>query len=115
MSQPEFLPLEGYEVGFRGDPSVNNTVTVSGPGTLARSGSYSGADYTLAGPPDTGASPVQLGFEPWDKIRLIGPSGGEPNDGMEYTLLDPAAWTVRETMVTPDATVYEFVVFRRVS
>lgn len=115
MSLSDLRPMEVYEVGFRGDSSVDNTVTVTGANTLARSGSYSGTDYTLAGPPDTGATPVQLGFEPWDKIRLIGPSGGEPNDGEVYTLLDPAAWTVRETMVTPDATVYEFVVFRRAS
>jgi hypothetical protein len=110
----ELHPKEVCGVGFHGDPVVDNTVSLVDSGTLVRNVGYSGTDYTLAGPPDTGATPVQLGFKPGDKILLIGPSGGEPNDLKEYTLLDPSAWTVLETMSFPDATEYEFVAIRRV-
>lgn len=109
----ELRPLEGFEIGFAGDNSVNNRVRVLSTANLAVVASYSGPAYTPGGPPDPLASPVRLGFKRGDKIKLSNP--GAPNDGKEYTFSDPNSWGVLESIVTPDSYEYEFVILRRIS
>lgn len=111
----ELRPLEGYEVGFRSNPAVNNRVELLGSANFQLVSSYTGPAYTLGGPADPGASPVQLGLKRGDKIRLIGQVGGEPNDGKEYTFFDPSTWAILESAVTPDTNEYDFIILRRIS
>jgi len=106
-------PSGSMTVGMIGNPSVTNKLAITSSSTLAISGSYSGAAYTLSGPADTGATPVQLGFKQGDRLKLRGAVGTEPNHGKELTLDDPSVISVFETLVSPDVNEYEFTVFRR--
>lgn len=95
-------PLELATCGMKGDPAVDNKLTVSGANQLAISATYSGTAYTFDG----------LGFKAGDKILLSDPGASGPNDGRELTLTDPSTISVLETLVTPDATEYEFIARR---
>ena len=109
----ELRPQEATAIGFAGDPAVSNKLRALGVANLETVPGYSGAAYTFEGPPDPGASPIQLGFRKGDKIRLRGPVGGEPNDAREVTLLNPATKAILEPLILPDTTEYEFTVLRR--
>jgi hypothetical protein len=101
-----------HEIGGRGYNT--NRLVISGSANLVVSGSYVGAAYVFNGPADSTASPQQLGYRRGDHIRLIGPSGGEPHDGMLLTFDDPSAISVMEVLDPSDTTEYYFKVFRRV-
>jgi hypothetical protein len=113
MTPEDLSPAEAVEVGMVGDPAQSNKLAIASASSLSISGSYSGTAYTLAGPADTGASPVQLGFKQGDKLRLRGSVGTELNHGRELTLVNPAAITVFETLAFPDSDEYEYTVLRR--
>jgi hypothetical protein len=107
------VPVEALSCGMRGDPAVSNKVTVTGDSSLALLPGYSGVLYSLGGPPDALSSPIRLGFKRGDRLKLIGPTGSEPNHNKELTFDDPSTFSVMETLVTPDATEYEFIALRR--
>lgn len=110
-SVDELTPEDAFEFGLQG--VGDNKLVVTGLVNLAIDGGYTGDAYTFAGPPDTVASPIQLGFKKGDKLKLEGPVGGESNDGRELTLVDPATIEVFEELVTPDVTLYTFQAIRR--
>jgi hypothetical protein len=106
-------PLEAHTVNEIGDPTVSNKLVVISDSSLILSPSYSGVAYSFGGPAEDGSAPYKLGFVHGDKLKLYGPTGTEPNHGKVFTFENPDALTIMETMTTPDATEYEFVVFRR--
>lgn len=116
----ELAPREQVELCFEGDASApaNNRLVVSGPTQLAVDPAYApqgtpANPYTFSGPANASSNPVQLGFNPGDKIRLTDPGATGANHLREFTLVNPATIEVFETVITPDATSYEFQVFRR--
>lgn len=106
-------PLESASCGMTGDPAVSNKLRILGTSSLALVGGYSGLAYVFSGPADATSVPRKLGFKRGDKLKLIGPTGSEPNHGKELTFEDPLTISVMDTLVVPDATQYEFTAFRR--
>lgn len=109
----ELVPAEAVDIALVGDDSINNRLGVLGTNQLGLDGSYSGSAYVFEGPPSI--SPVQLGVEAGDKIRLSQASG-QPvgsNSDRELTVVDPTTLTVFEDLVTPDTVYYKFEVLKR--
>jgi hypothetical protein len=96
---------------IKGDPAVDNLLTVVGGSQLGISGSYSGAAYVLGPELDLVGPPLKLGVQKGDRILLNNPAG--PNHLSTLTVDDPATLTILETIDSPDATEYEFEVLRR--
>lgn len=115
----DLSPIDLAQVALVGDDLIVNgllnRLTVVSATNLAIDPAYTGTLYTFAGPPNPLSSPVQLGFNPGDKILLTQADGQPvgPNDGREFTLLDPNLLTVLETLVSPDSTSYKFYATRK--
>ncbi len=116
----ELAPRAQFVPAFKGDPSAptNNRMIVISASQLGVDPAYTpqgspANPYTLAGPANPSSNPVQLGFKKGDKILLTDPAATGANHLREFTLVNPATIGVFETVTTPDATSYEFQVFRR--
>lgn len=116
----ELGPRTQFVPAFKGVASAptNNRLVVVSASQLGVDAAYTpqgtpANPYTLAGPANTSSNPVQLGFNKGDKILLTDPLATGPNHLREFTLVNPATIGVFETVTTPDATSYEFQVFRR--
>lgn len=109
----EASPVSLVSVGVKGDPSVNNLLTITGVNDLIVSGSYSGPDYWFQDPPSASA----LGVKRGDRVLLV---GAGPNGGRELTVDSPGvsmgSLSVMEDLIDPgtDTTEYQFYVFRRI-
>jgi len=106
----ELTPAGVVELSLLGR-GVNGTyVQVTGANTLTFAGTPA---YTIAGPPDPLASPIQLGFERGDLVLLTGQVGGESNDGKLVSLDDPAAGTIYDTLTVDSPENYFFSLIKR--
>jgi hypothetical protein len=119
----ELTPIGTCDFALVGDEvTAVNRLNVIATNQLAVAAGYTpqgspANPYTLAGPANATSNPVQLGFLPGDKVRLISwLTGGSGNDaGRVLTLVDPSTITVLENDLTVDASIYKFEVIRRMS
>lgn len=119
----EYTPTGICEFSMVGDDvTAVNRLNVIATNQLAVAAGYTPQGspnpwpYTLAGPANIGTNPVQLGFLPGDKLKLVALlSGPGTDEGRVLTLVDPSTITVLENDLTVDASIYKFEVFRRLS
>jgi hypothetical protein len=106
----ELTPVGVVELALKGRGTNGTYVRVTGANTLTFAGTPA---YVISGPADETASPLQLGFEKGDLVRLIGQVGTEANHGVLVSLDDPSTGAIYDTLTVDSPEDYYFDLIKR--